>query len=118
MRYVNEKFETIAESEIDLEKGYLSNVKAIREDAEPIDNVKKFAWDDDDFEEAQMYVIYDENELIDSKIEQLKQSLKDTDYVILKIVEGACSLEECAETIRKRAAWRKEINELENSISG
>ena len=46
-------------------------------------------------------------------IAELKQKLADTDYKILKIVEGAATLTEMAETIKKRALWRKEINDLE-----
>ena len=54
MRIVNEKFETI--TEYDLEKGYLTPAVAVREDATPIDNITKFAWYDEDYENVQMYV--------------------------------------------------------------
>jgi len=30
---------------------------AVKEDAVPIDNVTKFAWDDEDYEDAMMYVL-------------------------------------------------------------
>lgn len=56
MRVVNEKFETI--TEYDLSEGQLIKVEAIREDASPIDNVNKFAWYDEDYEEVMMYVPY------------------------------------------------------------
>ena len=37
-------------------KGGLVPAKAIREDAVPIDNVIKFAWADEDYEDVQMYM--------------------------------------------------------------
>lgn len=57
MRYVNENAEPISAESIDLEKGFLVPFKAIKEDATPIDNETKFAWYEDDYEEAQMYVL-------------------------------------------------------------
>lgn len=62
MRIVNEKFETISESEVDLSKGTLVTTTGIREDAEPIDNITRFAWDDNDYEEVQMYVLNKDSE--------------------------------------------------------
>lgn len=56
MRVVNEKFETIVE--YDLSKGELLEVTTLREDAVPVDNVTKFAPDDEDWEQALMYVSY------------------------------------------------------------
>ena len=55
MRIVNEEYETISESDVDLSKGYLLIAEVIRKDAQPIDNITKFAWDDSDYEEVQMY---------------------------------------------------------------
>ena len=43
----------------DLEKGYLTTRQEIRADAAPIDNVKKFAWEDGDYEEVQVYIPYE-----------------------------------------------------------
>ena len=57
MRYFNENAEPISAESIDLEKGFLVPFKAIKEDATPIDNETKYAWDEDDYEEAQMYVL-------------------------------------------------------------
>ena len=54
MRVINQNHETIAG--YDLTVGYLVPAKVISEDAEPIDNVTKFAWTDEDYEEVQMYV--------------------------------------------------------------
>lgn len=55
MKIVDENLEII--TEYDLTKGYLTNTVIVKEDATPIDNVTKFAWADDDYEEVQMYVI-------------------------------------------------------------
>lgn len=59
MRIVNINHETIDESEADLTKGSLTKTVIIREDVTPIDDVTKFAWDDDDYEEVQMYILND-----------------------------------------------------------
>ncbi len=71
----------------------------------------KEAWDE--YEEILRFVPYSEGEIAIKRIGELKQNLQDTDYNILKIVEGATTLQKCAEVIAQRAAWRKEINELE-----
>lgn len=55
MRTINEKYETISESDIDLSVGHIEYCLTIREDAAPVDNVKKFAWDDDDYEKVMLY---------------------------------------------------------------
>ena len=47
------------------------------------------------------------------KIASYKYNLAATDYVALKIAEGAATPEEYAETLEKRAFWRSEINKLE-----
>ena len=67
----------------------------------------------DEFEEILRFVPFTEKEIAMSRIGELKQKLFDTDYNILKIVEGASTLVECAEVIKRRATWRKEINDLE-----
>lgn len=69
------------------------------------------AWDE--FEEVLQFVPFTEQELRENRIAELKQNLRDSDYHILKVVEGATTLAEIAGVIVKRAAWRKEINELE-----
>lgn len=74
----------------------------------------KEAWDE--FEDVLQFVPFSAAELAQQRIGELKQFLRDTDYQILKIVEGASTLKECAEVIAKRMAWRKEINELERDI--
>lgn len=48
------------------------------------------------------------------RIEELKLQLFATDYVVIKIAEGAATKEEYADAIEQRKAWRAEIRELEN----
>lgn len=57
MRIVNENYETIDRSEVDLTKGILGTAIVIREDAIPIDNITKFVWNDDDYEEVELYTV-------------------------------------------------------------
>lgn len=73
------------------------------------------AWDE--YEEILRFIPFTEIELTTNRIEELKQKLQDTDFHILKIIEGATTLTDCAEIISKRASWRKEINELEIKIN-
>jgi hypothetical protein len=75
------------------------------------------AWDE--YEDILRFVPFTELELATNRIAELKQKLQDTDYHILKVVEGALTLDDCTEIMAERASWRKEINELEikmNSI--
>lgn len=48
-----------------------------------------------------------------SEINECKQRLADTDYVVIKIAEGAASREAYADIIAQRQAWRMRIGELE-----
>lgn len=54
--------------------------------------------------------------LIKEQISQLKIKLADSDYKILKYLEGELSQEEYDEIVAKRKEWRKEINELEEQL--
>lgn len=58
MRIVDKNFKTI--TEYDLTKGELLEVTTVKEDMIPVDNVTKFAPDDEDWEQALMYVPYPE----------------------------------------------------------
>lgn len=73
MRIVNEHFETI--TEYDLEKGYLAPALAVREDAEPIDNVTKWAWEDKDYEDVQMYLLYTEQHPVEPTTDDVLNAL-------------------------------------------
>lgn len=96
----------------DLSNGVLIPAKFVRKDADPIDNKTKWAWADDDYEEVQVY-IPNHIKTVREQIAELKAKLQQTDYYILKLVEGALAPGECTEIIAQRAKWRKEINELE-----
>ena len=57
-----------------------------------------------------------DREFYESEIRACKQLLGNTDYIALKIAEGAATTEEYAETLAKRAQWRVRINELEELL--
>lgn len=67
----------------------------------------------DEYEDVQQFVPFTAAQLAVQRISDLKQLLRDSDYNILKVVEGALTLQDCSEIIKKRATWRKEINDLE-----
>ena len=113
MRLVNTKGQDIPESEVDLTKGNLYTKNIIRSDVEPIDDITKFAYTDEDYETVQVYERIPDAELIQRRIEELKQYLSDTDYVVIKIAEGVATAEEYTDVIANRQAWRAEINQLQ-----
>jgi hypothetical protein len=47
------------------------------------------------------------------RVRFLKSQLTGTDYIAAKIAEGSATVEEYAEKIAQRQAWRQEIAELE-----
>lgn len=51
------------------------------------------------------------------EIRELKDQLRETDYAVIKIAEGAATSEEYSEVIAQREAWRARINELEKSLA-
>lgn len=113
MRILDEHGQTLTEEQCDLTAGFLREEVIIRADAEPIDDVSKFAWADEDYETILRYVAVPEAQRRAEQIAQLKRQLADTDYAIIKIAEGASTAEEYAEVIAQRQAWRAEINQLE-----
>lgn len=118
MRLLNAQHEEIPESEVDLTKGRMYPTKIIRPDAESVDNVTKFAYADEDYEMVWIYERIPDSVLTERRIDDLKRKLTDTDYVVIKIAEGAATAEEYAETIASRKAWREEINALEKQPAG
>ena len=117
MRILDENDNEIRESDIDLEKGKMFQTAIIKPGAKPVDDVTKFAYDDDDYEMVIRYIRIPDKEIISGKITELKKNLMDTDYCIMKVVEGAATLIDYAETIAKRKSWRKEINDLEAELN-
>ena len=87
MRVVNENYETI--TEYDLTKGYLVPTTLIKEDAQPIDNITKYAWADDDYVAAQMYLLNPAEESADPEptLQERVASLE-TELVAAKILLG------------------------------
>ena len=73
MWFINEDYEAITEDSIDLTKGFLTTATVVKEDAEPIDDITKFAWDDDDYEKVQMYVLNKEEGFQPSQTDELAQ---------------------------------------------
>lgn len=116
MRVINQNRETI--KEYDLTTGSLVPTTIIRADAEPIDDVTKFAWADEDYEEVQMY-IPNPVKTTEQQIAELKTQLSATDYKVIKCSE--CQLlgiempYDVAELHAERQAIRDQINELENT---
>lgn len=114
MRVVNENHETI--TEYDLTAGRLIPATAIREDATPIDNITKFAWYDEDYEEVQMYVPTSAPTAAE-RIEALKNQLSATDYKIIKCSEcqmvGKEMPYDVAALHAERQVIRDQINQLE-----
>lgn len=74
----------------------------------------KDAWDE--YEDIYRFIPFTTSELCEIKIAELKMKLSETDYHIIKVVEGAMALEDCADVIAQRAEWRREINELEETL--
>lgn len=71
----------------------------------------------DEYEDIQRFVKFTQKELNSFKIEELKQKLNETDYCVLKIAEGSATYDDYSKIIAKRREWRKEINNLEESIN-
>jgi len=71
----------------DLEKGYLTTRQEIRADAVPIDNVTKFAWDDEDYEEVQVYIPYEVVETEPSQLDRIEAQVAYTAMMTGTLVE-------------------------------
>ena len=54
---------------------------------------------------------------ITAEIARKKRALADTDYKVLKFIEGELTEEEFAPIRQQRKAWREEINELEVNLN-
>lgn len=72
----------------DLTKGSLSTKTVVRPDAAPIDNVKKFAWEDGDYEEVQVYIPYGEPENTPSQLDRIEAQLAYTAMMTGTLAEG------------------------------
>ena len=72
------------------------------------------AWDE--YETVMQFIPYTTAQLAERRVTELKHQLSATDYAVIKIAEGAATFDEYAEVIAQRAAWRQEINELEEAM--
>ena len=119
MRVINQNRETI--TQYDLSTGRLVPTTVIRADAPPIDNVTKFAWADEDYEQVQMY-IPNPVKTTAQQIAELKAQLSATDYKVIKCSE--CQLlgmempYDVGELHAQRQAIRDQINQLEQEVTG
>lgn len=73
----------------DLEKGYLTTRQEIRQDAAPIDNLTKFAWEDSDYEEVRVYIPYEEPDTTPSQLDRIEAQLAYTAMMTGTLTEGA-----------------------------
>lgn len=58
MRCFDDYGNELQDREIDLTVGFMTTGMVIKSEAKPIDNVTKFAWADEDYEEAYFYHPY------------------------------------------------------------
>lgn len=70
--------------------GYYTTKIRIKEDAKPIDNVTKFAWNDDDYETVEVFVEYTDEEMT----EIARREEASTDTIIADLDDAVCALYE------------------------
>ncbi len=70
--------------------GYYKTVIRVKKDAAPIDNITKFAWDDDDYEEVEEWVEYPEEEMgrktVEEELSDLKERQEVTESAIQELI--------------------------------
>lgn len=88
MRYINENGQTVKLEQLDLTKGYLAAIQAIREDAEPIDNVNKFFYTAEDYEEVQQYFLYRVEDTTPSQLDRIEAQIAYTAMMTDTLLEG------------------------------
>lgn len=70
--------------------GYYKTVIRTKEDAAPIDNITKFAWDDDDYEQVEEWAEYPEEEIgrktVEEELSDLKERQEVTESVIQELI--------------------------------
>lgn len=72
----------------DLTKGYLQPKTVIKPDAIAPDDVTKFAWDDDDYEEIHVYIPYEHQESEPTQIDRIEAQLTYTAMMTGTLMEG------------------------------
>ena len=68
--------------------GYYTSEVRIKKDAIPIDNITKFAWNDDDYETVEVFVEYTEEEMA----EIARREAASTDTIIADLDDAVCAL--------------------------
>lgn len=116
-----------------MEKGYLRHIRRAKAGAyDTIDNVRKFALDDSDYEEFEEWIEYTPEELKEREADEARSGLAASDYVIIKAVEALLSCQSVTELLQAlgsireahrdilshRAQWRERLNELGASAHG
>ena len=70
--------------------GYYKTVIRTKEDAAPIDNITKFAWDDGDYEQVEEWVEYPEEEIgrktVEEELSDLKERQEVTESAIQELI--------------------------------
>lgn len=70
--------------------GYYKTIIRTKEDAAPIDNITKFAWDDDDYEQVEEWVEYPEEEIgrktVEEELSDLKERQEVTESAIQELI--------------------------------
>ena len=110
-----------------MDKGYWKRCRHAKAGAyDTIDNVSKFALNDDDYEDVEEWVEYTAEELAEREADEARSGLAGSDYVVLKAVEALLSCDSITELLatlaeqRKayrdilsaRAQWREKLDEL------
>ena len=113
MRVINENRETV--TEYDLSTGSLVPATVVREGAKPIDNVKKFAWADEDYEDVLMFVP-NPVKTITQQVAELKAQLAATDYKVIKCSECQLLGMEMPYDVAALHAQRQEIRDQINAL--
>lgn len=68
----------------------------------------------DEMEEVLRYVLYTEEELVMREYKELVQYLRDTDYVVIKVVEGVSTKDDYRDVFDKRKEVRERISMLKD----
>ena len=63
-----------------------------------------------------LYTPFTERELKERRISELKEKLREKDYIVIKIATGCAKKEDYTEVIEACERWRKEINRLEAGL--
>lgn len=72
----------------DLTKGSLSTKTVVRPDAAPIDNVTKFAWEDEDFEDVQVYIPFEDLANEPTQLDRIEAQVAYTAMMTGTLMEG------------------------------